>query len=333
MEGHHPKTGTTETIKLKSIYSKILFQSEDTMSVEEKQYLEHYDIEKYERPSVTADMAVFAVMNEENRQITNYRKDPAQSLKLLLIKRANHPYKDSWALPGGFCQKDESTTQTARRELCEETGIRDAYLRPFDIFDEPDRDPRGWIISHAFLTLIDGTKCSLHAATDARAAEWFSLSVEKTARHREIHEEQAHITNSYRLTLACEQTSPKNHPLCLTAEITETKTFVNYHETVAYDIVSCDGIAFDHAKIILCAFLKLQNEVNENGRPVFDLMPEKFTLASLQNAFEIVQGKKLITPNFRRKIADFVTETDELSEGAGHRPAKLFKRNLDAFYG
>lgn len=297
------------------------------MSEEEKQYLKQYDMGKYERPSVTTDMAVFAVMGTKNNQTKNYRKDPERTLKLLLIKRGNHPYKGKWALPGGFCQKDESTTETARRELLEETGIGDAYLRPFDIFSEPERDPRGWIISHGFLTLIDGTKCNLHASSDAREAEWFSVSAQKTNLCREIDHEQAHITNSYLITLLCEQKD-----LRLTAEVLEKRDFVNYHETVTYEIVSCDNLAFDHAKIILCAFLRLQNEVNANGKPVFDLMPEKFTLTQLQNAFEIVQGKKLIVPNFRRKMADYVTETDEFLEGAGHRPAKLFTRNLDAFY-
>lgn len=302
------------------------------MSEEEKQYLKQYDIGKYERPSVTADMAVFAVMGAESNRTKNYRKDPERKLKLLMIKRGNHPYKDAWALPGGFCQKDESTTETARRELLEETGIGNAYLRPFDIFSEPERDPRGWIISHGFLTLIDGTKCSLHASSDAREAEWFSVSARKTNLCREIDHEQAHITNSYLITLLCEQSPVRQKELRLTAKVLEKRDFVHYHETVTYEIVSCDNIAFDHAKIILCAFLRLQNEVNENGKPVFDLMPEKFTLAQLQNAFEIVQGRKLIVPNFRRKMAEYVTETDEFLEGAGHRPAKLFKRNLDAFY-
>ena len=61
-------------------------------------------------------------------------------------------------------------------------------------------------------------------------------------------------------------------------------------------------------------------------------MPEKFTLTQLQSTFEIVQGRKLLAANFRRKMSGYVTETDEISDGAGHRPAKLFRRNLDAFY-
>lgn len=303
------------------------------MSEEEKAYLKNYHIEDFERPSVAADMAVFAIMAEKvGREAAasqeNYRKDPEKELKLLLIRRASHPYKNEWALPGGFCRKGESTLETARRELYEETGVKDAYLRPFDIFSEPGRDPRGWIISHAFLTLINGEKYRIHGGTDAWEAGWFSFCVEKKEIHREIKGEQAHIRNTYFLKLTCRE----KNDLELKAEITEDRHFQNYHETVAYEIVHSEGIGFDHAKIILCAFLALEKEVNENGRPVFDLMPEKFTLAELQRAFEIVQGKKLLVANFRRKMADYVVETDEMAEGAGHRPAKLFRRNLERFY-
>ena len=64
----------------------------------------------------------------------------------------------------------------------------------------------------------------------------------------------------------------------------------------------------------------------------FDLMPETFTLTQLQNAFELVLDKPLLAANFRRKVNDYVVETDEVVEGAGHRPAKLFKRNILEFY-
>ena len=316
------------------------------MSEKEKAYLENYNIEDFERPSVAADMAVFAIMKDDDGETggcqENYRKDPEQKLKLLLIKRASYPYKNEWALPGGFCQKEESTLETARRELYEETGIKDAYLRPFDIFSEPGRDPRGWIISHAFLTLINGEDYRIHAGSDAWEAKWFSVYIEKKELCREMEEEQAHIRTDYSVKLICEEKKDSSlvksrsetgkKQIELKAEVIEDRNFQNYHETVDYDIVSSEGIGFDHAKIILCAFLALQKEVNENGRPVFDLMPERFTLTGLQRAFEIVQGKKLLVANFRRKMADYVIETNEIVEGAGHRPAKLFRRNLERFY-
>ena len=303
------------------------------LSEDERAYLDNYRIEEFERPSVAADMAVFAIMKQEEGAENssgrkNYRKDPELELKLLLIRRAAPPFQNAWALPGGFCRKGESTLETARRELREETGIKAAYLKPFEIFSEPGRDPRGWIISHGFLTLIDGEKYRIRAGTDAWEAGWFSVSVEKKELCREIQEEQAHIRNAYMIKLTCR----KKNEIVLKAEITEDRQFENYHETVEYEIAHSEGIGFDHAKIILCAFLTLKKEVNENGRPIFDLMPEKFTLAELQRAFEIVQNKKLLVANFRRKMAEYVVETDEIAEGAGHRPAKLFRRNLERFY-
>ena len=63
-----------------------------------------------------------------------------------------------------------------------------------------------------------------------------------------------------------------------------------------------------------------------------DLLPERCTLYSLQEAHEIILDEKLLTPNFRRKMAPLVIETDEMVTGPGHRPAKLFRRNLEAFY-
>ena len=73
-------------------------------------------------------------------------------------------------------------------------------------------------------------------------------------------------------------------------------------------------------------------EMESGGKMVFDLMPETFTLSELQKAYESVLGRTLVAANFRRKIADYVTETEQILEGAGHRPARLFRRNLEAFY-
>lgn len=305
------------------------------MSEEEQAYLAGYDISAFDRPSVAADMAVFSIMEEKkhsnsenHRNTDNYRKDPLKKLKILLIKRASFPYKNSWALPGGFCRKGESVLETARRELCEETGVSDAYLRPFDIFSEDGRDPRGWIISHAFLALINGEKYRVHEGSDAWEARWFQIEVESNETVRQISNEQARIERIYSLRLTCEDTDN----LCLTATIKEHKSYEQYHETVQYEILDCSGLAFDHARIILCAYLALQKEANNDGTIIFDLMPERFTLTELQRAFESVLGKPLLVANFRRKIGDYVLETDDIVEGVGHRPAKLFRRNVERFY-
>lgn len=295
------------------------------LSEEETQYLAQYSVERYERPSVATDIAIFSIMEEGEQD--NFRKLPPKALKLLLIQRSNYPFKDQWALPGGFCKSDEDVYGTARRELYEETGIQNAYLNLAGIYGEVGRDPRGWIISHAFLALVDGECCSLQANTDAKEAAWFSLCLKASEIKRHMDENTAHIETDYELCLENETRAVKLH-----AKVREYKQFADYHETVNYEIMESEGLAFDHAQIILQTLLGLRQTARNEIQIVFDLMPEFFTLTQLQNAFELVLGEKLLAANFRRKINDYVIETKQVIEGAGHRPAKLFKRNVEAFY-
>ncbi len=295
------------------------------ISEEEQAYLAEYDIERFARPSIATDMAIFSIMQEGEHE--NYRKLPEMALKILLIKRGTYPFKGCWALPGGFCRPDEDVYTTARRELYEETGVDAAYLKPAGIFSETDRDPRGWIISNTFLSLINGEKSKLRAGSDAWEAKWFSIQLEGKEVKKELLGENAEIETEYVLRLLHEESG-----MCLTAKVKEYKKFVDYHESEYYELIDGDGIAFDHAKIILQTLLFLRKSVENDLRVAFDLMPEKFTLTQLQNTFELIWDRKLLTANFRRKINDYVMETEDVIEGNGHRPAKLFKRNVEEFY-
>ena len=116
----------------------------------EQEFLKQYDQQHYPRPSLAVDMAVFSVIRQETG---NYRKLPEQKLSVLLIERAEHPFQNQWALPGGFVLPNETVETAARRELEEETGIKETDLRQLHIFSEPERDPRGWIISSSFSIL------------------------------------------------------------------------------------------------------------------------------------------------------------------------------------
>ncbi|MCR5459669.1 MAG: NUDIX hydrolase [Acetatifactor sp.] len=303
-------------------------------SKEEKEYLKKYDVTKFDRPSVTADIAVFAVRDEMSdeelaqRDKSNYRKDPLRELQILLVKRASYPYRNQWALPGGFSKPGESCDETARRELEEETGVADAYLRPFGVFSEPGRDPRGWIISHGYLALIDGRKYRLHAGTDAWEAAWFRIEATSTETSRKKNKKNG-VVIEIRHDLSLYQ---RERNLKLKVSLLERKWFSELHGYHEYEIIDAGGLAFDHAKIILNAFLHLRREAEGLGNVIFDLMPEKFTLNRLQKAYELVLGKELLTANFRRKITPLVLETEEEIAGVGHRPAKLFRRNPEEFY-
>ncbi len=295
------------------------------MSKEEKEYLETYDITTFERPSIATDVVVFSILNDGERD--NIRKLQKKRLKVLLIKRAAYPYKDCWAMPGGFCIPGEDVIDTAKRELFEETNVKDAYLKLIGVYGEKNRDPRGWIISNTFMALMDGEKCQLKAGTDAWEAKWFSINVASEIVGKKVMDNETFIQTDYEMTFENMEAG-----IFFTTSVKEYKTFRNNHQSVRYEIVENGNLAFDHGKIILDALLCLRKEVSENLKLAFDLMPESFTLTNLQNAYELIQGKKLITANFRRKIADYVVETDQMIEGEGFRPAKLFKRKVDEFY-
>ena len=299
------------------------------LSQEEKEYLEKYDITKFDRPSIAADMAVFSVMGNrgeaETRAQENYRKLPEKKLKILLIERASHPYKGHWALPGGFCRKGEEIYDTARRELFEETQVADAYLKLVGVFGKEGRDPRGWIISHTFLALLDGEKYRLRAGTDAWDARWFNIEFEKENVIEKQEKDFIKRETRYRLRLT---NNDGEEPILLQTVIREEKSIRQFQVTTDYHIEEEQGFAFDHAKLVVYSLLHLRQEVETDGRIVFDLMPEYFTLTQLQNVFEIILDKELLAANFRRKMADYVVETDKMTIGAGHRPAKLFQRKI-----
>jgi len=113
------------------------------------------------QPAVTVDVVIFALRDND--------------LHVLLIKRGHAPYRGRWALPGGFVQVDESLEAAARRELAEETGVTDVYLEQLYTFGEPERDPRGRVISVAYIALVPAP-LAVHGSSDAGDAAWLSVS-------------------------------------------------------------------------------------------------------------------------------------------------------------
>ncbi len=116
---------------------------------------------EYARPALTVDCVVFALDEDE--------------LKILLIQRALEPYAGSWALPGGFVHVGESPEDAARRELMEETGVKDIFLEQLYTFGEADRDPREHVVTVAHYALVNLVDHKVQAATDASKAAWFAL--------------------------------------------------------------------------------------------------------------------------------------------------------------
>jgi 8-oxo-dGTP diphosphatase len=96
-------------------------------------------------------------------------------LCVMLVKRGIPPFAGKFAIPGGFVLENESLDQAALRELQEETGVRDVYLEQLYSFGEPQRDPRGRVISVAYFALISADRSPLVAGSDAADARWWPM--------------------------------------------------------------------------------------------------------------------------------------------------------------
>lgn len=129
---------------------------------------------RYPRPSVTADCVVFSRNGDR--------------LRLLLIRRANEPFKGCWAFPGGFMNMDEDAESAARRELKEETGLDGDRFFQIGAFSDVDRDPRDRVVTIAFLVLSDYSE--VRGCDDASDARWFDIGSlpELAFDHRKILE-------------------------------------------------------------------------------------------------------------------------------------------------
>ena len=128
----------------------------------EKIYLDKYDRKKFDAPSVAVDLVIL------NRDRS----------KVLLINRADHPFVNKLALPGGFYLPSDLTIEAAAsRELMEETSVSLAITNEnlVKITSTQNRDPRGWVISVAYKVVIDENDYKVVANSDALYANWFSI--------------------------------------------------------------------------------------------------------------------------------------------------------------
>lgn len=117
---------------------------------------------EFPRAALTVDVVVFALDEDD--------------LQVMLIERDLPPFEGHWALPGGFVRVDETLEDAARRELQEETGLRDIFLEQLCTFGRVDRDPRERVVTVAYYALVNLTGHDVRASTDARNAAWFPVS-------------------------------------------------------------------------------------------------------------------------------------------------------------
>ncbi len=282
----------------------------------EAEFLAQYDASRFERPSVTADMVIFTVTSEE---ADDHRKLPDRCLRVLLIKRADHPYLGQWALPGGFVNTTEDLDAAAARELHEETGIERIYMEQLYTWGAVDRDPRTRVISCSYLSLVDAESLQLRAGDDASDARWFTVRETPLQAIRTMTEHGYVLEERSRLTLEAGDVQ-------VGGVIRVVKTVAGKITHITRHIEESSGLAFDHLKILDYGLDRLRIKV-EWSDIVFNLMPDRFTLAELRKVYETILGRELHAANFRRDVERMVEETNEVRKEGGHRHAKLFRFN------
>ena len=264
----------------------------------EEEFLKNYNPDEFEKLSMTADILIFSVSNEES---TNYRKTDKKKMSILLVKRDNYPFKDKWCLPGGFIDIKEDLDDAPIRILKKETNLDNIYLEQLYTFGSVNRDPRMRVISTSYIALIDKNRLD---NTLNKNASWFDIT---------FYEDKNNIVD-----IALDNGEVTIH---FTIEKTlREKTTDRY----SFKIMKNDLLAFDHPLVILSGIERLKNKI-EYTDIVFNMMPEYFTLGELQQVYEVILNKKLLDPAFRRIIASRVEKTKKMKTGGGHRPSYLFK--------
>lgn len=137
----------------------------------------NYTVSQYRTPDgAPTDIVVFTITSIEK---TGIKKSlPVRKLQVMLIQRKKWPFEGMWALPGGFTRETETIQECARRELLEETGVSDVHLEYFNVYSSPGRDPRGWMISHAFFALVQEAYLAKRKTSD-EASEVSLLPIEE----------------------------------------------------------------------------------------------------------------------------------------------------------
>lgn len=266
----------------------------------EEEFLRDYDSSVFEKLSITTDILILSVADEDTG---NYRKLDEKKFSVLLVKRDNYPFKDKWCLPGGFVGYNEDLEDAAKRILKAETNLDNIYIEQLYTFGSPNRDPRMRVVSTSYMSLIDKN----HIDTKLKEnASWFNINILEDEKSIQVM-----LDNENNVTIKF-----------VIDKVLRDKSTDRYD----YVIKENDGLAFDHPKVVVSGISRLKNKI-EYTDVVFNMMPRYFTLGELQQVYEVILGKKLLAPAFRRIIAGKVRKTDKMKTGGGHRPSQLFEYN------
>lgn len=206
-----------------------------------EEFLEHYDPKKYDTPSNTVDIVAVQCQGPLTRW--------GQPLRVLMVKRSNHPSIGCWATPGGFAEMREDLVESAARELEEETGVKGLPLQQLTTWGNYDRDPRWRVITTSFVALVEGD-IPVHAGDDAAEALWMDV---------ELTQESASEDDCWQIwNLALKN---PEHGIHLEGRVRRTRSSHPILSQETFTLLESRGIAVDHACIIVQALLYLKDHL------------------------------------------------------------------------
>ena len=268
----------------------------------EEEFLKDYNPDEFKKLSLTTDILVLSVSSNDSN---NYRKTDEKKMSVLLVKRDSYPFKDMWCLPGGFVGYDENLDDAPVRILKRETNLDNIFLEQLYTFGNAKRDPRMRIVSTSYMSLID--KNMLNESLNPNAS-WFDIT---------LYEEKNNLV-SIVLDNGIDTLS-----FTIKKKLKEETT-----DRYEFEVIDNKSIAFDHPLVILSGLERLKNKL-EYTDIVFNMMPKYFTLGELQKVYEVILGKKLLDPAFRRIIKNKVVKTDKIKSDGGHRPSIMYTYKED----
>lgn len=225
------------------------------------------DLAQYPRPHLAVDLILLTLVDAQ--------------LHVLMIEREEEPFARKWVLLGGFLHPGETVEACARRVLSEKAHLDGIKVRQLRAFSDPQRDPRGWVVSIAHFALVSYQM--LHDAAGDNEALFLAEIVPDgdatTLRYGDQH------------------------------------------------IVP----GFDHGAMIEAALAEIRESIDWS-MAAFALLPRSFTLHELQHVYELILGKSLNKPYFRKKMLGQIfadglrlQPTGRWTEGRRHRPAELYE--------
>lgn len=252
---------------------------------------------EFPRPSVAVDVAVLTVV-----------PDPEPWLGLLVHQRAGDAYRGRWDIPGGFVQARETLAQAVLRLLQEKSDVRGLQPAQLHVFDDPDRDERGWVMSVAHMDAVPYPRlmAAMTRRDDVRIVPVREvggrLHAEVPGRFRTLPWDHDEI-----VAMAVQRLRARY------AERPDPDGLLVGSEVPAGRLMS-DGIQADAL-----------SDVAPERRAEGDA-ESAFTLSELRRVHEAVAGRPLQRDTFRRTVEPFLRRTERTSEGRVGRPGWLYLR-------